>query len=63
MICPVCNSKDNCKFVFVEHVNTKGHHSKDNPSDFHYLYLCDNLHVFDQDGKSVVSPYSKKETC
>lgn len=51
--CPTCESTDHCKFVFVEHQLNNGVKETSNPSDYHFLFICPNLHLFDADGKEV----------
>ena len=61
IVCPICSSKDNCKFVFVEHQLDNGVLEISNPSDYHFLYVCPNLHV--HDSKEIVLRHDLGEDC
>ncbi len=49
MKCPICGSEDYVQFVFVLHVSESGLLSKDNPSDDHWLYMCPDRHIYNED--------------
>ncbi len=52
--CPVCGCIDKCQFVFVEAFDNKGLTlGTTNPSDFHFIFVCPNLHVYDEGGHGV----------
>jgi len=52
MNCPVCGSSDYVEFVFAAHYRD-GERFTTNPADFHRVFICDSLHVFDEDGLTV----------
>jgi len=53
VVCPVCGSRnDYCEYVFVAHHQNENRHLK-NPSDFHIIRMCPNLHFFDISGEVV----------
>ena len=62
MNCPVCKSDDYIRFVFVDrHVsiqNAKAANDSqittENPSDNHFVYMCEDLHFFGEDEKEIV---------
>jgi hypothetical protein len=47
--CPVCNTDDFIEFTFVSH-HSKGRISKNNPSDYEAIYICEKSHFFDGEG-------------
>lgn len=50
MICPICEAEDYIQYVFTLSVENDivGY---DNPSDEHFLYRCNNNHVYTEDGQ------------
>lgn len=53
MNCPYCKSNDYIQFVFVLHKYTDDIISSNNPSDHHWIYLCDKGHIYSEDQKQV----------
>lgn len=55
--CPICKNDLCCRFVFAEEIiGTLT--SKHNPTDFHTIFLCPKLHLFDERGQ-IIKPLVK----
>lgn len=61
--CPQCPeeiNQDSIKFVFVEHQRNDGSIEKENPSDYHFLYICSMNHIFDNNGGIIENDLTMK---
>jgi len=57
MKCPVCDRGDFIRYVFVEECQDGLLLIGDNPGP-HFLYMCPNTHIYDEDGNQYPSPES-----